>query len=118
MILSRWRNARAARSAKNVASLPVDVNRSGHHRPNVHALVDVPWSRQGRYLELVPIHCERFDPSFIDGGLAGRVDTLRRIEVIDGAGRSTLRCARMIYRFVPEPDCSWGSYFRHSDAIT
>ncbi len=28
MILSRWRNARATRSAKNVASDPLDMNRT------------------------------------------------------------------------------------------
>ena len=72
---------------------PHDVSYSGHSHLNLHALYE-----SYRYLHLVMISCEHFS----DNWISGRVDALKRIEFYNWENKMVMRCARMIYRFLPE----------------
>ncbi len=94
---------------------PNDVSRSGYVNKNIHLLCQVCSSRE-RYLEMVLIDCDRLAPRFLDRPfMNGRVDTLKRIEIVDYRGDLRMRCSRLIYRFHRTVDSELGAYFCRRD---
>ncbi len=92
---------------------PSDISRSGYVKKNLHLLCSVP-SPHGEYLEVAFIHCDWFAFRFFEQPhFAGRVDTLKRVELRSEHGDVDLQAARIIYRFVNDPtECE--SRFPHS----
>ncbi len=89
---------------------PLDVSRSGYHRNNVHVLIDLH-SQDNPYVELVLIACEVLSQSFTDQPLfEGKIDSLKRVEVSNQNGDIRMKCARLIYRLVSDPDAEPGNY--------
>lgn len=82
-----------------LCGFPSEINRTGQRLPNVYILIDA-CSQQGRWLEMVWIHADNFDSHFAQHPfVAGRVDSLMRVEITDNTQRLRMRCARLIYRF-------------------
>jgi len=101
-------------TARNEDYFPSDVSRSGYILKNVHVLCRI-CSQEAGYLEMVWIHCDWFTSHFLDHPyMSGRVDSLKRVEVLDAQRSTQMRCARVIYRFVAEADVTEGSYYVHS----
>src|SRR5262245_47415597 len=101
-----WEDAAVLESYATPAlarGLPSDANRSGFELPNVYVLVDdACHAGDGAWLELAFIHCEWSGHYAFRGlDLRGRVDSLRRVELRDGEGETTVRCARLAYRRGP-----------------
>ena len=102
-------------TARNDDYFPSDVSRSGYSHKNVHILCRV-CSSEAAYLEMVWIHCDWFTSPFLDHPhMAGRVDSLKRVEILDAHRSTQMRCARVIYRFVAEADVREGSFYVHSE---
>jgi hypothetical protein len=82
------------------AFFPTDVSRSGHGNWNIRVLVQlVP--ADGKHLEVVFIDCDEFSSALLRNfSLRGRVDSLKRVEVSGRDNQRTLRCSRLIYRFL------------------
>jgi hypothetical protein len=81
---------------------PTDVSRSGYCFKDIHVLLEACSSR-GAFLELVFIHCEWVGANAFEHlALRGRVDTLRRVVLREQDGPDLLRCARLIYRWLPQ----------------
>jgi hypothetical protein len=80
---------------------PHDISRSGYLCClNLHALYEV-CSAPERFLHVVLIQCEHLGYDFLHPCFwRGKVDTLKRVEI--QGDLKWMRCARMIYRFVPE----------------
>ena len=77
---------------------PDDVARSGYHHLNWRLLIK-SIARHIDFVELVFIDCEHIEWSWLHGPFfEGRVDTLRRVELQGLAGKTMVRCARLIYR--------------------
>jgi hypothetical protein len=65
---------------------------------------------------MVWIHCDWFTSHFLDHPqMSGRVDGLKRVEILDSQQATKMRCARLIYRFVAEADVKEGSYYVRSE---
>ena len=83
---------------QNEVFFPYDISRSGYHHLNLHVLYDV-CSAPDEYLHIVLIECQHFSGMFLQSPYwSGRVDALKRVETHN----REIRCARMIYRFLPE----------------
>jgi hypothetical protein len=82
------------------AFFPTDVSRSGHRNWNIRVLVQfVP--ADGKHLEVVFVDCDEFSSALLRNfSLRGRVDSFERVEVSDRNSQRTLRCSRVIYRFL------------------
>ena len=101
-------------TARNEDYFPSDVSRSGYGHKNVHVLCQVS-SPEAAYLEMVWIHCDWFNGHFLDHPhMSGRVDRMKRVEILDAQRSTQMRCARIIYRFVAEADATEGSYYVRS----
>jgi hypothetical protein len=112
-----WEDSRTVEyygTQANASYFPPDTNRSGHQNKNVHVLCEV--SAHGiRFLELALIDCDWLAENFLENiSLAGRVDTLKRVEVWNSNKSTLLRCSRLLYRFLPSDDVRPGSYFREA----
>src|SRR5689334_4179020 len=96
-------------TTRNEDYFPSDVSRSGYIHKNVHVLCRV-CSWESAYLEMVWIHCDWLTGHFLDHPhMSGRVDGLKRVEIL-GANRSTpMRCSRVIHRFVAAADVKEGA---------
>src|SRR5262245_36495197 len=77
---------------------PSDVCRSGYSALNFYLLCRAPL-RDVEYVELVLIDCEWFTFGFLHNPFfeAGRVDSLKRVEIWDYQKSTLMRCARLIY---------------------
>ncbi|GAA5496404.1 hypothetical protein Rhal01_02587 [Rubritalea halochordaticola] len=96
---------------RNENYFPSDVSRSGHTHKNVHLFVDAD-SPHGDYLHLVLIDCDWYSVSFIENPyFSGKVDSFKRVEVMDFNNSTVMRCSRLIYRFVDLPNWSYGQLF-------
>ena len=81
---------------------PHDISRSGYRHLHLHVLYDV-CSAPDKYLHLVLICCEHFSGMFLrQSSWSGKVDTLKRVEIYGWKNSLEMRCARMVYRFLPE----------------
>lgn len=61
---------------------------------------------------MVWIHCDWSTRRFLDHPhMSGRVDSLKRVEILDAKRSTQMRCSRVIYRFVAETDVSEASYY-------
>jgi hypothetical protein len=93
--------------------LPSDVSRSGYVHPNLYVLLDAACGADLPWLELALMHCDRIGADALSRlHLGGRVDTLRRVEVVSHDGSVLLRCARLAYRRLPESDRDGRFYTR------
>ena len=102
----------------NESYFPSDVSRSGWVNKNIHILIEAV-AGTAPYLEIVLIDCDHFSSLFLERILfQGRVDSLKRIEIIDYKDNLVMRCSRLIYRFLTEEDIPQGLYFRQVDSIT
>lgn len=104
-------------TARNEDYFPSDVSRSGYSHKNVHVLCRV-CSREAAYLEMVWIHCDWSSGPFLDQPyMSGRVDSLKRVEILDAKRSTQMRCSRVIYQFVAEADVTEGSYYVQSEIV-
>ena len=108
-----WEDARVLEYYTTPAlypGMPDDVSRSGYDHPNVYVLVDAGGPTP-RFLELALLHCDRIGAdAFNRLHLSGRIDALKRLEVVSGDGTTLLRCARLAYRRLDDVDQS-GHYY-------
>jgi hypothetical protein len=98
----------------NESYFPSDISRSGYHNLNIHILCDV-CTQKAPYLEMVFIDCDHASISFLTNiFISGRVDNLKRIEMLTGNGDLIWRCSRLIFRFLDDdnPIYRSGRYFR------
>jgi hypothetical protein len=80
--------------------LPADISRSGYDHLNVYLLIAASGPQPG-FLELAFVQCDRIGAdAFQRLHLHGRIDSLKRVEVISGDGSTLLRCARLAYRLL------------------
>ena len=92
---------------------PSDVCRTGHEHKDIHVLIEAS-SAQGAFLELVFIHCDWVGANVLDHpSLLGRVDVLKRVTLQTEEGEITLRCARVIHRWLDEASVE-GRFYRPS----
>ncbi len=102
-------------TARNEDYFPPDVSRSGYDHKNIHVLCRV-CSQEAAYLEMVWIHCDQSTGHFLDHPhMSGRVDCLKRVEILGAKGWPLMRCSRVIYRFVAEANVTEGSYYSHNE---
>jgi hypothetical protein len=102
-------------STKNEKYFPSDVSRSGYANKNIHVLCRI-CSNEAAYLEMVWVDCDWFTCRFLDcPHMSGRVDTLKRVEVLDAKRSTMMRCSRLIYRFLQEADVAEGSFYVQSE---
>jgi hypothetical protein len=103
----------------NESFFPTDISRSGGFNMNVHILIDA-CSSEARYLEMVFVDCDHASPHYLTNTfIAGRIDSLKRIEVFDWKNDLVMRCSRLIYRFLDEaPALRSGRYFRNKNLNT
>lgn len=94
---------------------PADVSRSGYCFKDIHVLVEAGCSR-GAFLELAFIHCEWVGANAFEHlTLRGRVDTSRCVVLHEQDGSDLVRCARLIYRWLPEASTE-GDFYSASRA--
>jgi hypothetical protein len=80
--------------------LPLDVARSGYINWNLRVLFFVAHG-SGSHLELMLVDCDETGPGLFAGfTLNGRVDKLKRVEILNPSGQRQLRCSRLMYRFI------------------
>ena len=85
---------------ENEPYFPADVSRSGFVHKNVRILCRIN-AGEVQNLEMVWIHCDSFTSRFLEHPfMSGRVDSLKRVEILDSKKSTQMRCARLIYRFV------------------
>lgn len=93
------------------SGLPEDVSRSGYERLNLYVLIDTCGVGGAPFLELALLAYDRIGADVFERmHLSGKVDALKRVEIISGDGSTLLRCARVAYRRLNEADFS-GHYF-------
>ena len=81
-------------------SLASDVARSGYVNWNLRVLFFVA-HQNGSHLELMLVDCDETGAGLFAGfSLNGRVDRLKRVEVLSSSGHRKLRCSRLMYRFM------------------
>jgi hypothetical protein len=96
---------------RNEPYFPSDISRSGYLHKNLHVLCRV-CSQEAAFLEMVWIHCDSIAGHFLDHPhLSGRVDSLKRVEVMDAEKSTQMRCSRLIYGFLPEGRVMEGSFY-------
>jgi hypothetical protein len=96
---------------------PEDISRSGYSARSLHVLCRV-CSAPSAFLEIVFVACDYHSPAFLNSiFLSGKVDNLRRVELIDSGGSLRLRCARMIYRFLNMNENVVWNYFLRPGVI-
>lgn len=87
----------------NQPHFPNDVSRSGYSHPDIHVLMSA--DARAPYLELAFIHCDHLCADVWQGFyVAGRVDSLKRVELTSPSGDLRLRCARLVYRWLEDVD--------------
>jgi hypothetical protein len=96
---------------RNEPYFPPDIARSTYHHKNIHILCRLSYPEL-LYLEMVWIHCDWVEGYFLEHPqLSGRVDRLKRVEILNDWKRTDMRCARLMFRFLPEEEVSLGSFF-------
>ena len=84
-------------TTRNEDYFPSDVSRSGYIHKNVHVLCRI-CSPEAAYLAMVWIHCDWFTGRFLDHPhMSGRVDSLKRVEILDVKRSTQMRCSRVIW---------------------
>ena len=84
---------------RNEPHFPNEVSRSGFANKNVHLLCD---TSRG-CVQMVFIDCDWLSSTFLEHPFfTGRVDSLKRVEVMESDGAMAMRCSRLIYRFVAD----------------
>jgi hypothetical protein len=116
-----WEDARTLEyfaKLSNEPYFPTDVSRSGYELMNVNVLCSVPGS-PSPFIELVFIDSDRIAlDALVNLSMHGRVDGLKRVELLGPGDSLKLRCSRLIYRFLAREEVPSGSYFRTADSIT
>jgi hypothetical protein len=101
---------------RNEPYFPSDISRSGYPCKNVHVLCRI-CSREAAFLEMVWIHCDWVATNFLDRPhLFGRLDSLKRVEIMDVKRETRMRCSRLIYRFLSEAEVAEGSFYGQREA--
>lgn len=98
----------------NCSYFPDDISRSGYEKKNLHLLLEVSDTKRS-HLEIVFIDCDNYNSDYIENiSFSGKVDTLKRVEIIDYQDELVMRCSRLIYRELAIPDTIDKSYFINS----
>jgi hypothetical protein len=102
----------------NEPYFPSDVSRSGYENMNVHVLCRT-LCKPAPFLEIALIDCDRMAASALERlTMRGRVDQLKRVELLGSGDSLNLRCSRLMYRFLSREEVPVGSYFRSADSIS
>lgn len=90
---------------------PSDVSRSGYVNMNIHLLIQAD-SCKGEILEIVFIDADLSSLSYLtQPEFDGRVDNLKRIYIEDDLGNTSMRCSRLIYRYMPEEPIHYSGHY-------